>query len=374
MHHLKEINSDFEQSFKLLFDLSPDGFLISDLTGKVQYISDSGKKMFGIDDEDIEKGIILFDYVHEDDKERARNNNIERLKGNYNTFSEYRVIRKDGSCFWNETNAAFLKDSNGNPKSLFVVFRDITERKEHEAILAKYTDELKEINSIKDRFFSIIAHDLKNPFNGIMSFSELLLEQLNNNNIGKSIEYAKIIKEASVRGQNLLNNLLDWSRLQTGKIKINYQLVSLKNILDDVTELLMPNAIEKEIKISKNYDNDINIQSDKAVLSTIFRNFINNAIKFTHSHGEIRIKTSFITGQCNILIEDNGIGISEERLKKLFKVDSIFSTPGTKNETGTGLGLILCKDFVNLLKGEIKIESELGVGSKVTVTLPISKE
>jgi two-component system, sensor histidine kinase and response regulator len=370
---LNDINRNFEQSVKTLFDLSPDGFLVADLKGKILFVSQAGKKMFGIDDNDIAHGINLFDFVHNDDKEKALKNNADRLKGNYDGFSEYKVIRKDGTCFWNETNAVFIKDSKGVPRTLFVVFRDITNRKIHEAVLQKYTNSLQELNSIKDRFFSIIAHDLKNPFHGIMSFSELLLNELRNGNIEKSIEFASIINEISISGQELLTNLLDWVRLQSGKIKVNNQVLSFGEILDEQVKFISPMALEKEISIAVNYDKTINIFSDKDILGIIFRNLLNNAVKFTNCKGTIKINSISFNDKISVIIEDNGIGMSEDIRKNLFSLGELISSPGTKNEKGSGLGLILCKDFATIIGSQIIAESQLGIGSKFTLVLPRNK-
>lgn len=367
------IHNDFEQTFKTMFELTPDGFLIADINGNVQFASQSGMKMFGIDDSDIERGINMFDHVHEEDKDRAIKNTAARLNEDYKEFSEYRVVRKDGTVFWNETNAAFLKDDQGNPTTLLVIFRDITNRKNQEAILQENTRNLQELNKIKDKFFSIIAHDLKNPFNGIIGFSELLLTELKNNNIKKSLEYASIIHQASINGRKLLINLLEWSRLQTGKVLVNNQIFLLDEILDEEIRLIIPSALEKGIEILTNYDRNINIFSDKDILSTIFRNLLNNAVKYTSFNGRIKVVSTYSGGLLSVSFEDNGIGIGEQELKNIFSLESIYSTPGTNNERGTGLGLILCKDLIKMLEGEIAVESILGQGSKFIVSLPVIK-
>lgn len=362
-------HEDFEKSFKIMFDLSPDGFLIADKTGKIEYLSESGKRMFGLTQEDIESGITLFQFVHDDDKERALKNNRERAEGKYSGFSEYRVIRKDGSSFWNETNATFIKDANNNITSLFVVFRDITERKEQESILHKYTNNLKELNNLKDRLFSIIAHDLRNPFNGLISFSDLLIDQIEKNNPERVLRYASIIKEISISGYHLLTNLLDWAKLQTGKISVCYFPVSFTEIIENELLLIRPLMAEKQINVSITYRDDIKIISDKDILSTILRNIITNAVKFTKNEGSVTIETYIKDDFYNISIQDTGIGFNEEKLKNLYSIDEMRSSRGTNNEIGTGLGLILCKDLMELLNGKMSLDSKEGVGSKFVISL-----
>jgi len=180
MQFLDELNNDFEQTFKTMFDLSPDGFLIADIKGKVLYLSNSGKQMFGFDDSDIEKGLNLFDYVYPDDKVIALKNNADRVKGTYKGFSEYRVFHKDGTIFWNETNATFIKDKNGNLESLFVVFRDVTERKKQEAELIEAKKQAELANLVKTNFISNISHEIRTPLNSILGYSELLKEKITN--------------------------------------------------------------------------------------------------------------------------------------------------------------------------------------------------
>lgn len=397
---LDELNWEKEHLFRLMFELSPDGILVADIKGYIQFISASGKRMFGLTDEDVRSGLNLFDFVHEEDKERAISNNIERLKGNYEGFSEYRVIKKDGTIFWNETNAAFIFDPLGNPKSLFVVFRDITERKVAEERIKMLLDELtqskleiennlkqketlydnlviselklKELLAAKDKFFSIIAHDLKNPFFGLLGINEILINNIKNDNKKRALEFATAIHDASERGYKLLVNLLDWSRSQTGRIDIEIESLDINNILDENIALIKANAIKKNINIVYDKLETLEVKADLNLLNTIIRNLLNNAIKYSNESGTIKITATKQELFALISIEDNGVGIKDEDIEKLFRYDVSYSLPGTWDEKGTGLGLILCKDFINKMGGDIGVKSQYGKGSMFTISLPIA--
>ena len=231
---------------------------------------------------------------------------------------------------------------------------------------------LIEANQAKDKFFSIIAHDLKNPFNALIGFSELLVHDVkakNHENLGK---YGDYIHEVSKRGFNLLVNLLDWSRLQTGKISFEPVEINFKDITDETIQLLSANIIRKDINIKKQIDPEIFVIADANMLATILRNLLSNAIKFTPAGGKVQLKAEKKGNKITYSVSDNGVGIKKSNLKKLFQIDKTISTIGTEQEKGTGLGLILCKEFIEKHKGSIKVESAINKGTKFTFTLPVN--
>ncbi len=228
---------------------------------------------------------------------------------------------------------------------------------------------LHELNAQKDKFFSIIAHDLKSPFNGIMGFSELLLNQISEKDYEGIDEYAKIIGQSSRRAMDLLTNLLDWSRAQTGRMEFNPENLDLADLIEEHKMLFDAIAGQKGITIKKVLPHEISVFADRQMISTVLRNLISNAIKFTKEGGEVKISTEKRTNEILIFVSDNGIGISPERLEKLFRIDESDSTSGTNNEKGTGLGLILCKEFVENHGGKIWAESEEGKGSVFYFTI-----
>ena len=229
---------------------------------------------------------------------------------------------------------------------------------------------LKHLNNTKDKFFSIIAHDLRSPFNAIMGFSELLAEQIREKNYENIEEYADIIQNSSQRSMDLLKNLLDWARLQTGKIEFKAVDFSLNDIVTETIALLNDVASQKSIQILNTINQEIKIHADPSMMGTILRNLISNAIKFSNPGGKITISTEQKENELVLLVSDNGTGISKADQLRMFKIEENFSLKGTQNETGTGLGLILCKEFIEKYEGKIWVESEEGVGATFYFTLP----
>jgi signal transduction histidine kinase len=229
---------------------------------------------------------------------------------------------------------------------------------------------LNHLNNTKDKFFSIIAHDLRSPFNAIIGFSELLSEQIREKNYENIEEYALIIQNSSQRTMDLLKNLLEWARLQTGKIEFIAVDFLLNDLLTETIELLNDAASQKSIQIFNTIHQEITILGDKSMIGTVLRNVISNAIKFSNPGGKIKISTEKNENGIVFLVSDNGIGISKEDQLRMFRIEENFSVKGTQNEKGTGLGLILCKEFIETYGGKIWVESEEGVGSTFYFTLP----
>lgn len=230
---------------------------------------------------------------------------------------------------------------------------------------------LLELNKTKDKFFSIISHDLKNPFNQIIGFSELLVKTIEKQDIEKSTRFANFILESSKSAYKLLENLLEWSRSQTGKIEYNPEKIYPRGIIVETFGLLENIAKEKKIELFNEIPDNLTVHADLNMITTVIRNLVSNAIKFSNLNGKIKIyHTAIENNYIEITVEDNGIGIKAEVIDKLFKIDTNLTTVGTNQEKGTGLGLILCKEFVEKNKGEIYVESQENQGSKFKFTLP----
>ncbi len=228
---------------------------------------------------------------------------------------------------------------------------------------------LKELNATKDKFFSIIAHDLKNPFQSLLGFSETIYNDRDELSEEQINEYTKLMYESSQNLFNLLGNLLQWSKSQLGSVNLIPIKLNLSDSVDDVLSLFDTSAEKKNIQIENHVDNKIFIIADKHVISTVLRNLISNAIKFTNKGGNILISSYDENNKIKISVQDNGKGISQENIVKLFKIDQTYSTRGTENESGTGLGLILCKELITQSGGDITVDSTLGKGSKFEFTM-----
>ncbi|KUO59639.1 hypothetical protein APF79_05710 [bacterium BRH_c32] len=237
--------------------------------------------------------------------------------------------------------------------------------------ISRYTEELRQLNMTKDKFFSIIAHDLRNPFITILGFSELLLSDFQELTEEEKIYYIEEMQNSANLSHNLLQNLLQWSRSQTGRIDFSPRVINIHNMVMQNFELLKQTAAKKGISLINEVDEVINIEADEDMTDTIFRNLITNAIKFTPDGGSIKINALPEGSMALINVIDSGVGMDEDTKSKLFRLDVNHSSLGTSQEKGTGLGLILCKEFVEKHNGKIWVESSKGEGTTFTFTLPI---
>ena len=310
--------------------------------------------------------------IHPDDFNSARQNIGRAIKGQKTpTSNQFKYVRKDGKVRWIETLGSII-DYNGS-QAILIVAVDITERKDAESILIESEKQLQNVNAMKDKFFSIIAHDLKNPFNAILGFSNLLYEAYDNFDEKQRKTFIKNICEASEGTFKLLQNLLEWSRTQTGNIEFNPVNVYLNPLIKENISVIKSVADNKNIKISTTIPPRTKVFADENMIKTVIRNLLSNAIKFTESEGEVYISATKNEEFIEICVADTGIGVDNKNLKRLFRIDDQYKTIGTEEEQGSGLGLILCKEFVEKNGGQIWAESELGKGSKFKLTLPAHK-
>jgi PAS domain S-box-containing protein len=285
--------------------------------------------------------------------------------------SEMRIIFPDGTFKWFQNNMipVFKDDKLVALKGINL---DITERKQAELALKENESKLHQLNLDKDRFISILGHDLKSPFNNLLGLSEVLIDEITSLKTEEIEDIAKDIQKSAKIANKLLDDILMWARTQQGKIPFKPQILSFKDIFKDTLEILTPNANAKNITINYSASDEINVFADIDMIKTILRNFVSNAIKFTNSGGSINIDAKQNYENVIISVSDNGIGIPPDNLTKLFDISEVITTTGTAKETGTGLGLLLCKEFVEKHGGKIWLESEVGKGSEFKFTLPIS--
>lgn len=260
------------------------------------------------------------------------------------------------------------------------IIRDITTEINQLNEILGYSKKLEDNNRTKNKFFSIIAHDLRSPFQGILGFLEVILDEFEE--IDDS-EKKKLLTQIFASTQNiydLLDNLLEWSRTQTDRIPCQPEKVLMTDVLDVITGLYGTAAEKKKIKIENKITEPVSVFADRNMVRTIFRNLVSNAIKFTPAGGKITLDSRFVPAAAHSLphivfsVSDTGVGIDAETIGKIFRLDEKTVTRGTENEKGTGLGLILCKEFVEKNGGEIWIESTPGKGSSFYFTLPVSED
>ena len=264
--------------------------------------------------------------------------------------------------------------STGKIDGIISTSTDITDQKRAENALRENEARLKELNATKDKLFSIIGHDLKGPLNNILGFSELIEEGYDKHSPEDIRHYNKLIYRLSLTVSELLENLLTWSRAQRQKISVTPQNIALSYIIAKCFSVLEQNAIKKQIRLKNSVPPETIIFADEEMITTVIRNLISNAIKFTNRGGTITISTKNKNKRVLIEISDTGIGISEHQLSHLFEPDENHTNLGTEGEKGTGLGLIICKDFIEKNNGKLSVSSKPGQGSVFSVSLPAKQQ
>lgn len=299
--------------------------------------------------------------------------NIEGVTKAVNRADLYRYIGKP----WEQEDLALTireaMKSYEQAKEIKIKNKELAELNASlEKKVEQRTRELQELNATKDKFFSIIAHDLKNPFNALIGFSSYLVESYDETPDDQKLNFLKTMHEAAESGYKLLENLLEWSRAQTGRISWNPEEVFISAIISETKELLQKSAQNKKIEIHTTVGDDVKAFADENMVKTIIRNLLSNAIKYTPEGGIIRIDSEGINGMIQLNVIDNGVGIKEEDIPRLFNIGEDFSTNGTNEEQGSGLGLILCKEFAEKNGGKIWVKSEVGKGTSFSFTLPLA--
>jgi signal transduction histidine kinase len=295
-----------------------------------------------------------------------------------------------------------LKDEYGKIVERYAFIRDITDEKEAEAeikkhiaelekrqkIIERYADqlaslnkklqssemELRELNASKDKFFSIIAHDLRNPFQALIGMTNMLRTGYELFTEEELLEQIGVIESAAENTLQLIENLLQWARAQTGRIQFEPQEFELVVVAGENVYLIDEAAKQKNITVKNDVPDGLVTFADRNMVTTIIRNLITNAVKFTHKGGCITVSAAEKDGLIEVSVEDNGIGMEEDIKNGLFRIDKHQTTKGTENEKGTGLGLILCKEFVEKHGGNIWVESTKGKGSKFFFSLPVNNQ
>jgi len=240
--------------------------------------------------------------------------------------------------------------------------------------LKKREEELIQLNATKDKFFTVIAHDIRNPLNTLLNLSHIIIEKSSELKAEEVLNFNQMIHDSASNLNTLLENLLNWAKSNTNKMRLHQVPLKLKPAVNGVILIHKITAHNKHITLTNNVPDDIEVYADQHMLTSILRNLISNAIKFTPEGGEITILAKDTYWTVDITVTDTGQGISSENIKKLFRLDHHFSTLGTLNEAGTGLGLILVKEFAEKNNGKISVSSEQGKGSSFTVTLPTGKD
>ncbi|MBS4059638.1 MAG: PAS domain S-box protein [Bacteroidetes bacterium] len=374
----EEALSKSEEKYRLIANNTSDGIFVLSAENIITYVSPSYMKLMGLD-ADAHLGadsVFIYELIHHEDRDALFKMIYEAISKNVSELKyEYRVKHARGHYFWREDNARFVYDEKGNYKGTYVVCRDITERKSAEEKLKTNETKLRELNITKDKLFSIIAHDLRSPFSSIINLSDMLMQAISAKESFDELSlYAENLSYSSKRAYELLVNLLEWSRSQTGQIQFSPYILGLKSEVAESMELYKDVAIQKSIFFEHSIPSRTLVYADKAMLQTILRNLISNAIKFTMPGGSVLIYAESTINEVVVSVKDTGIGMEKEMTKELFILGKDIGRPGTNDEPSTGLGLILCHDFIEKHGGKIWVESEEGIGSTFKFSIPVSPD
>lgn len=364
---IEQVLKESEARYKLISDYSADWEVYRDAEGKLVYCSPAVERILGYTVEEFMQEMPFDRYIHPDDIDRAMTN-LGKLFERKDVYrGRYRFIRKDGEMIDLAISAQSVFIDGDVCKGFRLSGRDVTEK-------VKLEEELIKMNQDKDKFLSIISHDLRSPFNALIGFSQLLLEMGDDLSVDERKDYASILYDTSKSTLGLLDNLLLWTNSQSGKININLTKVYVYPIVNEVFSYLASAGQKKNIRLQNNLDKDIFVNADVNMLNAILRNLVSNAVKFTPEGGQIEIYANTVGDMVEIAVADNGVGMEDTVKNALFSSETSQSTLGTASEKGTGLGLVLCKEFAEQQGGKIWVESEIGKGSTFKFTLPLFVE
>jgi signal transduction histidine kinase len=357
------------------FELSPIAIEYFDSYGTLRYINRACLDLFGI--QSIENVPFVNLFTDPNFSQSAISEVKEGKPAKLEIEIDFELVKsnhlyptyREGNCFLEYCINPIIVE-NKEVAGYIAYIIEITERTKAIVSLKLQTEELQKLNVAKDKFLSIIAHDLKNPFNAIIGFSDLMINSFSELDDETLLQGLHTIESASKHAFKLLENLLIWCQSQTGQHYYRPELLNLNSQLAESLKIIESTASMKGITIVKSVKNSIEIFADKNMIDFVLRNLILNAIKFSHKGEKVIINAVAADQEVKVSVIDNGVGIALENQTAIFNIDKHTITLGTDNEQGTGMGLILCKDFIKMHNGTIGVESSPGKGSTFTFTIP----
>jgi PAS domain S-box-containing protein len=357
-----------EEEFRTLFTQNSAAMALINFDTTIALVNDAYCQMSGYRQEEI-IGKSWTTQIPPEDLERLMQYNNLRIcnSDEVPTKYEFRFYKKNGEVRHGLMSVSLIPSTS----KIITSFTDITERKANEIQLQKYAAELDHLNKGKDRFLSILAHDLRGPFSSLINLSELLLLNFKETSSEVAERQLNLMLQTAKRTYGMMEDLLLWSTSNMGTLPFNPGCVNFVDIYKSVTEDLASQANIKNIAIQSSGLEDIVLNADLNMVKIVLRNLVNNAIKFCNEKGNILVTAKAEHSFATITVTDNGMGISEENQQKLWDITQTYTTNGTAREKGTGLGLLLCKELVVKHGGKIWVESEPGKGSSFMFTLPL---
>jgi len=356
-----------ENRYRLLVETANEGIIVAQ-DGHLKFVNPKMLEISGYSKDELLSAPFI-SFVYPEDRIIVMKNYVKRLNSGYaDPRYQFRILTKDSRIKWAEVSGATI-EWEGKPAT-FNFLIDITERKITEQEINLKNEQLIRLNAEKDKLFSIIAHDLRGPFSSFMDYTEIMVEDLYDMSIQEIQEMAGEMKKSSYNLYNLLENLLEWSRVQSGIVSFAHSVFELKPMIISSMELIVQAASKKEIHITFAIPDNLKVDADENMLKSIIRNLASNAVKFTRRGGNIILNATLLKeGWVEICVKDSGIGMNPSIIEKLFTLNKKISRNGTEGELSTGLGLLLCKDFVEKHGGRIWAESEEGKGSVFHFTI-----
>ena len=394
-----------EARFRTIFDRAPVSISILNPQGNILSCNDQVERFLGYNEEELRNRNFL-EFVRPEDRDRSAELFYELLSGSIDSYTlELQYMHKDGSPMWTNVTASLVRDTAGRPVFVIRMLEDISDRKtalanmqhyntlvfEQKAALERQSDmllqlngemmqkqrELEDLNRSKDKFFSIVSHDLRSPFSSLLGISKLLAEGATDLERSDIKELAEALNSQAVNVFDFMENLLKWAQAHTGRMKYEPTVLALREITMPVEALLRENAHAKGVTLNDDISDSLAVYVDENMIRSVVQNLLSNALKFTPSGGTVTLsaaqsptKPKFV----EVRVSDTGVGMSKEDAHKLFRIDVVHTTRGTEDETGSGLGLILCKELVEKNGGTIWVNSTEGVGTTFVFTLPLAKD
>ncbi len=352
-----------------LYNLAPVGYCTLSDKGVILEANLTAASLLGISKSALVRKSIT-SFIHPGDQDIYYQHRNRLFKSGEPQSCELRLLEKSHDVFWARLEATATRDREGMPVCR-IALTNITGLKQAEEEVIRKNEQLEEINRQKDKFFSIIAHDLRSPFNSFLGFTRILAEELHEMTEEEIQKIANAMQRSATNLYNLLGNLLDWSRMQRGVMEFNPEIQPLSDVVKASVASLSELAKQKDMEIHIEVPEDVVVKVDPSMIESTLRNLISNALKFSQRGGKIQLSAS--KGSSNtveLAVTDQGIGMSRESLGNLFNLTKHPTQKGTEGEPSTGLGLLLCKEFVEKHGGTIQAESEEGKGSRFGITLP----
>jgi PAS domain S-box-containing protein len=365
----EELIRENQIRFENMANTAPVMIWIADVDGLFSFLNKVWLDFTGNEMGD-DLGMNWLKNVHPEDLEKLLDQYQNAFRSKTSFSCEFRFKRKDDIYRWIMINGTPRFNRTGIFMGFIGSCTDISKQKESEEKIQNINIELAEINATKDKFFSIISHDLRSPLSGLMQILFIIAEDYDSLPNEEKLEMITDVANTSKKTYELMENLLEWSSIQTGTIPFYPKKLTLLTLLNNLEDLYNQNLKSKEITLKIDVEPEISVFADKKMTETILRNLISNSIKFTHPKGIVSVSLEPGNDFVVIKVRDTGVGIKTELLSELFKVDKVQSTRGTEKETGTGLGLILCKELVEKQNGKMWVESKEDEGTTFYFTLP----